>query len=321
MKNSKSKQVINVGPGLYAGNRQPLSVRMRRHWPLYVFVLPAVIYVAIFSYGPLGGLIIAFEDYKPYLGYLGSPFVGFKHFLRFFRSNKFEQVITNTLSLSYYRLLAGLPLPIILALCLNYIPRNGLKKTVQNITYAPHFISTVVVVSMLQIFFAQSTGFVNNIRASLGMPRELYLGSEAAFRHMFVLSGVWQTMGWDSIIYLASLAGVDGAQHEAAVVDGANIWQRIWYVDLPVLKPTIVTVFILNTGKIMSVGFDKAFLMQNDLNIRVSEIISTYVYNIGMLNQQYSFSTAINLFNSVINLALVLTVNAISKKLSETSVW
>lgn len=298
-----------------------LAMRVKKHWQIYLLVLPAIIYIAIFAYGPLYGLIIAFKDYRPYLGYLKSPWVGLKHFIRFFNSSKFGQVISNTLILSFYQLLAGFPLPIILALCLNYLPSTKLKKLVQNITYAPHFVSTVVMVSMLTIFFSQSTGLVNNIREAMGLSRKLYMGSESAFRHMYVWSGVWQSIGWNSIIYFASLSSVDQALHEAAILDGASLIQRIRYVDLPMLKPTIVTLFILNTGKLMSVGFEKAYLMQNDLNIRASEIISTYVYSIGMVDQQYSYSTAINLFNSVINLIMVLTVNYISKKLSETSIW
>ena len=298
-----------------------LGIRLKRHWQIYVLLLPAVLYVAVFSYGPLYGLCIAFMDYKPYLGYLDSPFVGLKHFIRFFNSNKFGQILPNTILLSVYQLLAGFPFPIILALCLNYIPSKRLKKVVQNITYAPYFISTVVLVSMLNIFFAQSSGLVNNVRDALGLERILYMGKASAFRHLYVWSGVWQMMGWNSIIYFANLAGVDESQHEAAIVDGASILQRIRYIDIPSLKPTIVTLFIMNAGKLMSVGFEKAYLMQNPLNIETSEIISTYVYSIGMLSQQYSYSTAINLFNSVVNLILILSVNKISKKLSETSIW
>lgn len=294
---------------------------MLQHWQLYLLLAPAVLYLIIFNYAPLYGLIIAFEDFKPYLGYLGSPFVGFENFVRFFNSNKFSQVLPNTVILSLYSLLAGFPFPIILALCLNYIPSLKFKKFVQNITYAPYFISTVVLVSMLNIFFSQSTGLINNIRAVFGLERILYMGEPSAFRHLYVWSGVWQTIGWNSIIYFASLSNVDESLHEAAIVDGATILQRIRYIDLPSIRPVIVTLFIMNSGKLMSIGFEKAYLMQNSLNISASEIISTYVYKIGLLNQQYSYSTAINLFNSVINLILLLSVNAISKKLSETSIW
>lgn len=301
--------------------QKPLKLRLIQHWQLYLLLLPAVTYLILFHYAPLYGLIIAFQDYKPYLGYWDSPFVGFQNFIRFFQSNKFGQVLPNTLLLSFYSLLAGFPFPIILALSLNYIPSLRFKKLVQNITYAPYFISTVVLVSMLTIFFSQSNGLVNNVRESLGLERILFMGDADAFRHLYVWSGVWQSVGWNSIIYFASLANVDESLHEAAIVDGATICQRIRYIDLPSIRPVIVTLFIMNTGKLMSIGFEKAYLMQNSLNMTSSEIISTYVYKIGLLNQQYSYSTAINLFNSAVNLILLLTVNTISKKLSDTSIW
>lgn len=301
-------------------SKRKLRIRLKQHWQLYLLLAPPMLYLLIFNYAPLYGLIIAFEDYKPYLGYLKSPFVGLQNFARFFNSNKFGQVLPNTVILAFYSLLASFPFPIILALCLNYIPSSRFKKAVQNVTYAPHFISTVVMVSMLNIFFAQSTGLVNNVRDALGLDRLLFMGEAGAFRHLYVWSGIWQMCGWDSIIYFASLAGVDESLHEAAIVDGATITQRIRFIDLPSLKPTIVTLFIMNTGKIMSIGFEKAYLMQNSLNLETSEIIATYVYKIGLLNQQYSYSTAINLFNSIVNLILLLTVNVISKKLSDTSI-
>lgn len=271
------------------------------------------LYLILFNYAPLYGLIIAFKDYKPYLGYWESPFVGFGNFIRFFNSNKFGQVLPNTIILSFYSLIAGFPFPIILALCLNYLPSARIKKLVQNITYAPYFISTVVLVSMLTIFFSQSSGLVNNIRDLFGLERLLFMGDPKAFRHLYVWSGVWQSIGWNSIIYFASLSNVDESLHEAAIVDGATILQRIRYIDLPSIRPVIVTLFIMNTGKLMSIGFEKAYLMQNSLNMDTSEIISTYVYKIGLLNQQYSYSTAINLFNSVINLILMFSVNTLSK--------
>lgn len=301
--------------------QKKLKRRIIQHWQLYLMILPAVVYLLVFNYAPLYGVIIAFQDWKPYLGYANSPFIGLDNFLRFFNSNKFGEVLSNTLILSFYSLLAGFPLPIILAIGLNYVPSAKFKKVVQDITYAPYFVSTVVVVSMLTIFFSESSGLVNNIRDFLGLERVLYMGDAGAFRHLYVWSGVWSAMGWNSIIYFASLSNVDEALHEAAVVDGATIMQRIRYVDLPAISPTIVTLFIMNTGKIMSVGFEKAYLMQNSLNLPTSEIISTYVYKIGLLNQQYGYSTAIDLFNSVVNLIMLLSVNAVSRKLNETSIW
>lgn len=301
--------------------KQGFWQRVGRHWQLYVLLLPALLYIIIFHYFPIYGVIIAFEDFKPYLGYLGSPFVGLKHFIRFFNSNQIGTVIPNTILISLYSLVVGFPFPIILALCLNYVPSLRFKKLVQNVTYAPHFISSVVLVSMLSVFLGQSDGLINNARALLGMERILFLGEASMFRSIYVWSGIWQGMGWSSIIYFAALSSVDYSQHEAAIIDGAGILQRIRYVDIPAILPTIVTLFIMDTGKIMSVGFEKAFLMQNDLNISRSELIATYVYKIGLLNQQYSYSTAINLFNSVVNLILIFSVNAISKKLTETSIW
>lgn len=303
------------------GRRKALSVQLKRHWQLYVFLIPAVVSMAVFHYGPMYGLILAFKDYKPYLGYLGSPWVGFKNFMRFFQSNRFTQVMSNTMILSAYSMIAGFPLPIVLAVCLNYVPSVRLKKTVQNITYAPHFVSTVVVVSMLNIFFARDYGLVNNIREMLGLERILYMGSTTAFRHLYVWSGVWQGVGWSSVIYFSSLSAIDETLHDVAQVDGASIIQRIRYIDLPMLKPTIVTLLILRTGDLLSVGFDKVYLMQNSLNSPVSEVISTYTYSMGIGSQQYGYSVAIGMFESVVNLIMVLTVNQISKKLSETSVW
>lgn len=300
---------------------QTLWQRVCRHWQLYVLILPALLYIIIFHYLPIYGIIIAFEDFKPYSGYLGSPFVGLKHFIRFFNSNQIGTIIPNTILISLYSLVIGFPFPILLALCLNYVPSLRFKKLVQNVTYAPHFISSVVLVSMLSVFLGQSEGLVNNLRAVLGMDRILFLGEAPMFRSIYVWSGIWQGTGWSSIIYFAALSSVDYSQHEAAIIDGASILQRVRYVDIPTILPTIVTLFIMETGKMMNVGFEKAFLMQNDLNISRSELIATYVYKIGLLNQQYSYSTAINLFNSVVNLILIFTVNAISKKLTETSIW
>ena len=315
------QDMTGVSGKIQPGRKKSLPLRIRKHWQLYVLLIPAVISMAVFHYGPMYGLILAFKDYKPYLGYLGSPWAGFKHFIRFFQSNKFTQVMSNTLILSAYSMIASFPFPIVLAICLNYIPSVRLTKAVQNITYAPHFVSTVVIVSMLNVFFAQNYGLVNNVRELLGLKRVLYMGSTTAFRHLYVWSGVWKSVGWSSIIYFSSLSAIDETMHDAAQVDGASIMQRIRYIDLPMLKPTILTLLILNVGDLLSVGFDKVYLMQNSLNSPVSEVISTYTYSMGISGQQYSYSIAIGLFESVVNLIMVLTVNQISKKLSETSVW
>lgn len=298
-----------------------LIIRVMRHWQLYVLLLPAVVYMFVFEYVPLYGLLGAFKNYKPYLGYWNSPWVGLKYFKEFFTSNSFSKIVPNTIILSLYSLLAAFPMPIILALCLNYVPNLKFKKLVQNVTYMPHFISVVVLVSILQAFFGYGEGFVNNFRELLGLERVLYMGDENAFRHLYVWSGVWTGIGYNSVIYISALTSVDPALHESAMLDGATIWQRIRHIDLPAITPTIVTLFILNAGKIMSVGFDKAYLMQNSLNIGTSEIISTYVYKMGMLNARYGYSTAVGLFNGLVNLIMILTVNTISKKVNETSVF
>lgn len=293
------------------------------NWELYLFLVPAVAYLAIFCYGPMYGAVIAFKDFKPYLGILGSPFAGVKHFARFFSMPMFPTLMRNTLTLSLYSLLAGFPLPIVLALLINASDLKRFKKTVQTVTYAPHFISTVIVVGMINVLFSPSTGIVSNMLNRLGLisgPLDL-LTDERAFAHLYVWSGVWQNMGWGSIIYLGALSGVDYAQHEAAIVDGANRLQRIIHIDLPAILPTIVILLILDCGKIMNVGFEKVFLMQNSLNLTRSEIINTYVYKIGITEGQFSLSTAIGLFNSAVNFLMILLVNTLVRKIGQESLW
>ncbi len=300
--------------------RKLLKQRLKSHWQLYFFLLPLIVYLAVFEYAPLYGIQIAFKNFKPYAGIWGSEWVGFEHFERFFTSNTFTTIVPNTIILSIYRLAAGFFPPIILAICLNYIPNLKYKKLVQNITYAPHFISLVILVNLITVFFGTSNGLINNILENLGQERIFFLGDPDTFRHLYVWSGVWQNVGWSSIIYLANLTNVSPELHEAAKVDGASIWQRIRYIDLPTLKPIIITLLILDAGKVMSVGFDKAYLMQNSFNMEASELISTYVYKRGLLNTQYGYSTAVGLFNSVVNLILLLSTNKLSKKFNETSI-
>lgn len=290
---------------------------------MYLFVLPAVAYLLLFNYGPMYGVQIAFKDFKSYSGIVGSEYVGLKHIIRMFEMKAFGSMVRNTLTLSIYSLLAGFPLPIILALGLNSCKYNRYKKVVQTVTYAPHFISVVVIVGMLNIFFSPSTGIVKNVLQQFGLiENTLYVLMDAdAFPHLYVWSGVWTQIGWNSIIYLGALSGVDQSLHEAAIVEGASKRQRIWYVDVPSILPTIIVLLILNCGSIMSVGFEKAFLMQNSMNSEKSEIISTYVYKIGIQDGQWSFSTAIGLFNSVINFVILTSVNWISRRVGETSLW
>ena len=297
-----------------------LSKRIKKTWQLWVFMLPALVGLIVFSYIPMYGIVLAWKDYSPIQGILGSRNVGFEHFARFFRSPYFVDIIRNTIVISLYGMIVGFPLPILLALGLNQIRSLKFKKFIQTVTYAPYFISTVVLVGIINIVFAEK-GFVNQFISLFGEESILFMGSVKCWRHIYVWSGVWQSMGWNAIIYIAALAGVNPELHEAAIIDGATKFQRIKYIDLPSIAPTIVITLILSAGSIMSVGFEKAFLMQNSLNAEVSEIIATYIYKVGLLSGQYGFSTAVGLFNSVINCILLLSVNKIAKKMGHSSIW
>lgn len=307
-------------------NKKPLGARlkrdMKRNGTVYLLLLPAVAVILVFSYFPMYGIVIAFQDFKPALGFSGSPWVGFRNFTRFFGSYKFKDVLTNTLRISISSLLFGFPAPVILALILNQVKNERYKRVLQMVTYMPHFISTVVIAGMIMVFLNVNTGIYGFLMKGLGVEKPVnLLGSAAAFTPIYVISGIWQNAGWDSIIYLAALSGVDTSLYEAATVDGANGWKKVWYIDLPCLAPTMIILLILNAGSVMSVGFEKVFLLQNNLNMAASEVISTYVYKIGLINQQYGLSAAVGLFNTVINFILLVTVNTISKRVSETSLW
>lgn len=304
------------------GSARRTLQQMKKSYMLYIFLLPAVIMVAIFCYAPMYGVLMAFQNYSPSKGILGSPWVGFEWFERFFNMPRFWQILGNTLTLSVYSLIVGFPIPIILAVLINSVESNRFRRVTQTVTYMPHFISTVVLVGMITVFLSPRSGFLNHMLEMFGAAEDTYyMGVVEYFPHIYVWSGVWQDMGWNSIIYLAALTGVDQALHEAAQVDGATKLQRIWHIDLPAIIPTMVILLILNVGSIMSVGYEKVFLMQNDLNIMSSEVISTYVYKIGLTQQQFSYSAAIGLFNNVINFILLITVNKISAKLSGSSLW
>lgn len=293
---------------------------MKRNWALYVFLLPALIYVIVLSYMPMYGIQIAFKNYHPLDGIWGSEWVGLKYFETFFTSSQFKTLLSNTLILSFYQLVAGFPVPIIFAILLNYTVSTKFKKVSQMITYAPHFISTVVFVGMLQVFL-QNQGIFNQILMQLGLESINFLGNAEFFRHIYVWSGILQGMGFSSIIYISVLTAVSPELHEVATVDGASKLQRILYIDIPHLLPTATILLILNAGSILNVGFEKAYLMQTDINLKYSEIISTYVYQIGLLSSQFSYSTAIGLFNNVVNVALLLIVNGLARKLSDTSLF
>ncbi|WP_225442693.1 ABC transporter permease [Paenibacillus lycopersici] len=296
-------------------------LKMRRSWELYLLVLLPVLYLIIFQYIPMFGVMIAFKDFNVIKGILGSPWVGFKHFDELFRSPNFPLLLKNTLIISFYSLLAGFPIPILLALALNEIRTGFFKKTVQMITYAPHFISTVVMVSIIILMLSPHVGVVDKVLTFFGWSDTNFMGEPKLFKSIYVWSGVWQEMGYASIIYIAALAGVDPSLYEAARMDGASRFKKILYIDLPSLIPIAVTMLILSLGSVMAVGFEKIYLMQNPLNTSASEVISTYVYKVGLLGANFSFSTAVGLFNSVINLILLVIVNAIARKVSDNSLW
>lgn len=286
---------------------------MKTNWQLYViFMLPALVLTILFKYLPMGGILIAFKDYSAVQGILGSEWVGLKYFQRFLSSPDFMVYLLNTLKLSLYGLLWGFPIPIILALLLNRVGRNGIKKKVQLIMYAPNFISVIVLCGMVRIFLSP----VGPINQFLGTESN-FMTMPAAFRTIYIASGIWQGAGWASIMYTAALANASQELTEAAVIDGANVMQQIWNVDIPAIKPIIVIQFILQAGNIMSIGFEKAYALQTDMNVQASEILATYVYKMGLLNGDYGFSTAVGLFNSVINVILLLIVNKTVSKLND----
>ena len=303
--------------------RKPVWKRISENWQLYLLVFLPVVFIVVFHYVPMYGAQIAFRNFRITDSITSGDWVGFAHFVRFFNSFEFSRLMVNTIAISLYSLLAGFPLPIILAISLNYAYNLKYKKIVQMATYAPHFISTVVLVSMVLLFLSPHTGIVNNIRELFGFERINFMGRMEYWRHLFVWSGIWQATGFNSIIFIAALAGIDPQLHEAALVDGASKLRRIWHVDLPGIMPTAVILLILNCGFILSVGFDRVFLMQNPINLRVSEIISTYVYKIGLASPTFNFSypAAIGLFQSVVGFILLLIVNAFAKKVGETSLF
>ncbi|GGD82894.1 ABC transporter permease [Paenibacillus nasutitermitis] len=303
------------------GRRSVLGRSLKKNWDLYMLLLPVVAYYFIFHYIPMYGVQIAFKEFIASKGITGSPWVGFAHFQRFFDSYYFWRLIRNTLGIGIYELIVGFPVPIILALLINEVKAKWFKKTIQTVTYAPHFLSTVVLVGMLMIFLSPKHGIVNLFMGWLGGDSISFLTEASWFKTIYVFSGVWQQMGWSSIIYLAALTGIDPQLHEAAKVDGASRLARIWHINLPGILPTIVILLIMNVGSILGVGFEKVFLMQNSLNMESSDVISTYVYRSGILEAQYSFSAAVGLFNSVVNFIMLVTVNYIARKAGETSLW
>ncbi len=293
--------------------------RLKKSMPLYALLLPSALLLFCFSYLPLFGLVMAFKDYSPAMGIVNSPWVGFKHFIQFFHSYQFLTTLKNTLVISLYSIVIGFPLAIALAIMCNQLKNGLFKKTFQVVTYLPHFISTMVMCGLILIFLSPSHGLFANIARALGFTFPNVMAEPSAFKHVYVWSDVWQHLGWDSIIYLAALSGIDPTYYEAATIDGASTMQKIGHIDIPLILPTAMILLIMRAGSVLGVGFEKVYLLQNVQNIMSSEIISTYVYKLGLQGSQYSLSTAVGLFNTVANVLVLLLVNFISKKTTETS--
>lgn len=304
--------------------RISFSLRMKRilrAWQLYVLLAPAIIYILVFKYWPMYGVQIAFKNYNPVDGFTDSPWVGLTHFIRFVNSYQFGQVIGNTLWIAVLGLLLAFPVPIILALLVNQLQSEKFKKFTQTVLYSPAFISTVVVVGIMFVVLSPRSGLVNNAIQLGGGEPIFFMGSAEWFRPIYVISDVWQNAGFSMIVYLAALAGIDPALHDAAKVDGASKLQRIRHIDLPGIMPVITVLFILAIGNLLNVGFEKALLMQTPLNLSTSEIIQTYVYHAGLQQAQFSYSAAIGLFNSLLNLALLLFFNTVARRANQATLW
>lgn len=303
-------------------NKPPDDLRKRilRHWQLYLLMLPPLAWVIVFKYAPMYGLQIAFKDYIMRAGFWGSKWAGLKYFESFISSYYFPRLMRNTIGISLYSMLAGFFPPIILAIALNECRVNFMKKAVQMITYAPYFLSTVVIVSILMQLLSLN-GFLNAFIKAVGGTPVSFLGNAGLFKSIYVWSGIWQGTGYSSIIYLAALAGINPELEEVAYIDGANIWQRIWHVDIPGILPTAIILFIVNAAGILNVGFEKIYLMQNPLNMSTSDVIATYTYRMGLVDMNYSLATAVGLFQSVISFVFMIIVNQAAKKMSQVSLW
>ena len=301
--------------------KQNIRYTIKNNWQLYVLVLPAIIYFIVFNYLPLYGIQIAFKDYKAVDGIVGSAWVGLKHFKTFFNAYYFKRLISNTFLLNIYSLLWSFPIPLILAILLNQIRNPKRKRFIQTSIYIPYFISTVVLAGMLYIFLSPTSGIFNVFREAIGLKAIDYMSDAGAFRSIYIISGIWQSAGWGTILYIASLAGVDPALYEAAEIDGASIWQKIRYIDLPSLVPVAMMTFILDCGKLLSSNTDKALVMQTAGNIPTSDIIGVYVYNVGLGSGQFSYTAAIGLFVNVINFVLIIAVNKLSKTVTDVGLF
>lgn len=292
---------------------------IQKYWILYLMMIPATVLLILFTYGPMYGIIMAFQDFTVFKGYTGSPFVGLKHFQRLFSAPLFYRLFKNTFMVGVLDFLFSFPAPLIFALILNEVRKVRFKSVVQSISYLPHFIPLVVMVGIIFELFG-SYGIINSLLSSLGMEPISFFTKSEWFLPLYIGSGVWKTIGWGSIIYMGALTNIDSTLYEAADMDGANRWHKMWHVTLPSLRPTVVTLFILNAGGIMQVGFEKVFLMSSPATYEVSDVLSTYVYRQGILNSDFSYSAAVGLFNNIVALLFVLLANKIAKKLGEEGI-
>ncbi|SDE20525.1 putative aldouronate transport system permease protein [Paenibacillus sp. UNCCL117] len=304
-----------------ASSRKTAWKEWKRGLPLYVMILPGLLFFLIFRYLPMGGIVIAFQDYSPFAGFAGSEWVGFAHFQRLFGEPDFWSLLGNTLILSALNLFLFFPAPVLIAVVLNEVRLQWFKKLVQTAIYMPHFLSWVVVVGITVILFATQEGAINKALADMGLPRIELMTDPAYFRWVYVVQNIWKEAGWNAIIFLAALAAVDPTLYEAAVVDGANRWKQVWHITLPALKSTILILFILRLGHVMDIGFEHIYLMQNSLNLSVSDVFDTYVYRTGVLQGEFSYTTAVGLFKSAIGLVLIVIANRWSKKAGEEGVY
>jgi len=298
-----------------------LKKLIRQQWQYYMLIALPLLYIIIFCYVPMPGVLMAFERYSPSKGLLHSQWVGMKNFIQFFSSPSSVRIIWNTLRIGLYSLIAGFPIPIIFAIAVNEISAKKYKKVVQMVTYAPYFISTVVLVGILNQVLDLRLGIVNQIITLLGGTPVNFMGEPKLFDHLYVWSGIWQSMGYNSVIYIAALTGVSRELQEAAIVDGATRLQRIWHVDLPAIRTQIIVLLIFNVGSVLNIGFEKIYLMQNKVNQQTSEVLATFVYKVGLVNADYGFSAAVGLFNAVVSIILLTATNTIAKKVSDTSIW
>lgn len=311
--------------GIAVGKRTPPSSKLwqdvKRGFPLYIMITPGLLFFILFKYLPMGGIIIAFKQYDPFVGFMDSPWVGFDHFVKLFTEPDFFVLLRNTMLVSLFNLIFFFPAPVVLALLLHEVKVRWFRKTMQTIVYMPHFFSWVVVVGITVLLFATQSGGINNLLASIGLERIELLTNPDYFRSVYVFQNIWKEAGWNAIIFLAALAAVDPTLYEAATVDGAGRWRQMWSINLPALKSTIIILFILRLGSVLEVGFEHIYLMQNSINIGVSDVFDSYVYRNGVLQGAFSYTTAVGLFKSLVGLVLVISANRLSKKLGEEGVY